>query len=319
MDPFIRRAARHLCDETYFIARSQPSLDIIRGMGLKGDLGTDTAWMARAAPKAWARQELERRVGWDGRVPLIGVAVVNPFWWPVRADPGRYLLGLRKASRQYHYAGWYFFGDSDKRRVLFRRYLAGIARAVDGLAEKHRAQVVVFGMEAVDLDACLGLQRLLRTPSHVFCSTEYDGHQLASLLQSLTLLVTSRYHARVLSMPAGVPSIAVSIDERLHNLYAESGHVEDYYMAAGDPLLEEKLSAALETLWANREQVSAEIRGMMPCYLDTLAGMGAAFRDFVRASFPQLPLCPEPTDRMGYLAPLGPELQALVEHVGEGS
>lgn len=308
MAPFIYRAARRLCDETYFVARTQASLDLIHDMGLEGELGTDTAWISAAAPGTWVRDELAKKIGWDGKKPLLGLAVINPFWWPVKADLGRALLGHRRTRPETHYAGWYFFSDSAQRRRLFKRYLASIAGAVDEFVDRRGVQVVILGMDAFDQDACTRLQKGLRTPAPIFSVMDYDGFQLTALLRSLTMLVTSRYHARVLSMPAGVPSVAISMDERLHNLLAESGHLQDYYLETDDLQLAGKLALALEKMWADRERVRTELLATMPRYLKTLAAMGATFRNFVNRKFPHFPLPPEPSTWLEYLPHVPPEL-----------
>jgi polysaccharide pyruvyl transferase WcaK-like protein len=301
MDPLIDRTARCLCDETLFIARSRPSLQLINAMGLEGILGTDTAWTVVPAPASWAKEELVRRTNWDGEQPLLGVAVINPFWWPVKADLMKYLAGGKRKNPQTHYAGWYFLQDSDERRALFHRYLSSIAEAVNTWTTNHHAQVVLFGMEALDQDACVRLQKQLRTPAPIFSAVYYDGYQLTALLRALSLLITSRYHARVLSMPAGVPSIAISMDERLRNLLAECGHLDDYYVEAGDPQLSPRLMAALEKLWTHRTEIHTAMQAMLPRYLHRVADMGQAFRDFVGTAFPQFPLPPLGPDWRDYL------------------
>ncbi len=315
MDPLIYRAAQQFCDETYFIARTRSSLDIIREMGFVGDLGTDTAWIAPSASQEWDQNELAAKADWDRQKPLVGVAVINPFWWPVKVNLGKYLSGEWKASPQYHYDGWHFFSDSPKRRTLFQQYLSSIARSVDSLAAKHQVQVVIFGMDALDRDACIQLEKMLRTRACIFGSMDYTNCQLAALLRNLTMLITSRYHARVMSMLVGVPSIAVSMDKRLYNLLAESGHLENYYLEADDSQLEEKLQAAMEKMWDNRDQVSAQILETIPYYLKTLANMGVAFRNFIKREFPLFPLPPKPPNCLGYLPPLNPELNAIVQQI----
>ena len=107
-------------------------------------------------------------------------------------------------------------------------------------------QVVIFGMEALDWDAINRLQGMLKTPAAIFSSKFYDGYQMLALLRTLSMLVTSRYHARVCSLPGGVPAIAVSMDERLFNIYQEAGQLADYYFTVEDPDLYEKLVPAME-------------------------------------------------------------------------
>jgi hypothetical protein len=56
---------------------------------------------------------------------------------------------------------------------------------------------------------------------------------MACLLRSLDLLVTSRYHAAVLSLAAGVPQVAVHHDTRLATLYSDLGLKEKWFMDSG--------------------------------------------------------------------------------------
>jgi polysaccharide pyruvyl transferase WcaK-like protein len=53
---------------------------------------------------------------------------------------------------------------------------------------------------------------------------------MTALLRSLDLLVTSRYHAAVLSLAAAVPQIAVGHDTRLDTLYRDLGLHEEWFL-----------------------------------------------------------------------------------------
>lgn len=317
MDRFIARMTRETCNRVHFIARTQPSLDIVRKMNLTGEKGTDTAWIFKPAPSAWAKSEYRRQLNWDTARPIVGVSVINPFCWPVKPDIKRFIKKDWLKNPMGHYKRWYFFSESDRRKKRFQSYLRGIATAVDAFARKQNAVVAIFGMEALDLFPCQQLQRRMQTPSHVFSSCDYDGYKMTSLLRNLSVLVTSRYHARVLSMPTGVPSIAISMDERLYNLMAESNHLQDYYIDTKEPHLDTRLAAALEKIWRHRDEVRKEILNTMPSYLRILAGMGMRFSAMVGQYFPQFPLKEDSDDWTRYLPPLDPELQEIVG-VGKG-
>jgi polysaccharide pyruvyl transferase WcaK-like protein len=296
MDPLVRQVASLLCRDTYFIARTEPSLKIIQEMGLKGHLGTDTAWTFPPAGRDRVRSELRRKAGWDGKRPIVGVAVIDPFCWPVKPS----LTGLASAAVtrnwESHFEKWYFFSSSEERSRLYRQYLDGIAQAVNRFQAAHGVQVVLIGMEALDLKACRDLRDRLDAPVRYFSSRDYDGYQMTGILHELSMLVTSRYHARVLSMTGGVPSIAVSMDERLYNVFQECGHVDDFYLKTDDPELGSRLFATMEKLWDSRDRVSGEIRDAVPRYLAQMADMGRFFRGFVQRSFPGITLGPEPAE-----------------------
>ncbi|MBN2495277.1 MAG: polysaccharide pyruvyl transferase family protein [Deltaproteobacteria bacterium] len=313
MDALVKKLAAWLCRDTYFIARTEPSLEIISQMGLRGHLGTDTAWPFPPGDPAWARQEIQSKTGWDGSKPLVGIAVINPFYWPVKPSLVRLAKAAATRNWDHHYEKWYFFSASEERERLYRSYIGGIADAVELFRRERDVHVIPIGMEALDLEPCTDLCKALGLPEHVFSSRFYDGYQLCSVLHSLGMLVTSRYHARVLSMTGSVPSVAVSMDERLYNIFQECGHLDDYYLSTDEPDLGRKLHAALEKLWTDRERVAGEIRASVPRYLKLMADMGEFFREFVQDAFPGIELAPPPADWKGYLPELHPGLQRILD------
>ncbi|MDD5748896.1 MAG: polysaccharide pyruvyl transferase family protein [Actinomycetota bacterium] len=319
MDDFLYEKVLKYCDQTYFIARDEPSLDIIQKAGFKVDLGVDTGWIFPPAPQEWAEKELKEKAGWDGKKPLLGLAVINPFCWPVYTSLSKFLrgYGIRHPEERYTAAPMTYFTFTKERREQLDRYLSNIAQATDEFVRRHDVHPIIIGMEALDDYPNSKFQKMLKTPAQIFCAKDYNGFQMVSFLRRLSMLITSRYHASVLSMPEGIPSIAVSMDERLYNIFEETDQLEDYYFKVDEPELSEKLIAAMEKLWKNQEKVREENIRRVPKYLKEIANMGVKFRNFVKENFPEFPLPPEPENWMGYLPPLYPELAEIVEKYGE--
>ena len=71
--------------------------------------------------------------------------------------------------------------------------------------------------------------------ARIFCSREYNASQMASILRRLKMLLTSRYHACVLSLAAKVPQIAVGHDLRLKTIYQDLGLFEDFFVEPDAP------------------------------------------------------------------------------------
>jgi polysaccharide pyruvyl transferase WcaK-like protein len=311
VDPRILKLIGGHFDETLFLARTRQSALQMAEYGYSARVGTDTAWVFEPAPKAWALAELNAKLGWTGDEPLVGVSVINPYWWPVRPDLKRFFSGARLTSPEYHYDRFYFMTDTQERRAKFRAYLEAVARCVNRLASELRCKVAVFGMEGLDLHPCQELSKLLEPGHHVFSSRQYDAYQVTALLRCLSILVTSRYHAHVLSIPAGVPAVAVSIDERLANLMEELGTHGTAYVRADDPDLQTRLDGAIQRIWTTRAAQREEILNSVAGYLGTMASMGRELRRFVAERFHGFPLPPEPMRASGYLPPLSDELVAL--------
>jgi polysaccharide pyruvyl transferase WcaK-like protein len=65
-----------------------------------------------------------------------------------------------------------------------------------------------------------------RERARIFSARQHDASQMTALLRSLGALVTSRYHASILSITAAVPQVAVAQDLRLRTLFDEMGLTE---------------------------------------------------------------------------------------------
>lgn len=311
MDDFVEKLASRMCDETYFIARTEASLKIIEGMGLKGHVGTDTAWTFKPADRDWISKELREKTGWDGKKPLVGIACIDPWSYPVKPNISKTIKAAWTHNWENHYEKVYFFAASE-RGGKYPAYLKGLADGINNFRKDHDVHPIIVGMDWTDLDACTDLQALVDGKPYIFSSRFYDGYQMTAALHSLSMLVTSRYHARVLSMTGGVPSIAVSLDERLYNIYNECGQLDDYYLKTDEPALGDKLLPMMEKMWADREQVSAHIRSQVPRYLKQVADMGKFFRGYVISKFAGIELEEEPSDWLGYLPELYDGLQKIV-------
>lgn len=313
MEGTIREYVQENCDETYFIARDQRSFDFVRDLGLKGELGVDTAWIFPSLKSEWAERDLKEK-GWDGKKPLLGVSVINPFAWPVYADFLKLLTGYGRRHPELHYDKYLFRRWSDEKEKLYEIYMDAFAHAVNQFTKRHDVQVLVFGMEALDWWPIHKLKDKLEKPAILYSSRDYDGYQITSLLRMLSMQVTSRYHACVLAMAAGVPTIGVSKDVRIENILGETGNIE-YLLKVDEDGLAEKLLDRMEKMWNEKESVRNKIIGQVPGYVKSIAIMGKKFRKLIEQNFPGIELPPEPADWRGYLPPLDPVTSELVKRI----
>ena len=255
LDGWLARLSSDLCRDTYFMVRTEESLRNLQALGLKGHVGTDTAWTFQTSEGvAWARQHL-MEAGWDGRKPLMGVAPLNPFCWPVRPSLWRWLKAVATRDFMQQYDKLYFFSDSMERRQQFERYLSAIASATNQYAEEHGAFVVILGMEQLDTRVCEQLVKSIRHPHVVFTSKTCNVFRMTGLLRQLNILLTSRYHASVLSMAHACPIVAVSIDARLNGVMHEVGLAEQYLHHASDTHLEGRIIASLKMADEHQEDI----------------------------------------------------------------
>ena len=315
MDAPLLEFVRRRCRQSLIICRNEPSRELLAGMGVRALGGTDTAWTFEPAPASRGAQLLQER-GWDGERPVLVVCPINPFWWPVKPDlvkAAAFALGGQ--FRAEHFQSIYFHQWSDRVAGRYDAYLSALARAVDAFAQEHGVFVAVAGTEMLDRDACERLSERLSEPAPVFVSDEHNMYDLVSVLRRASLMVSSRFHAMVSTMPAGVPSIGVTMDERIHNLMHDRGHT-DLLFRVEDEGLDERLLHAMRAAWRERERVCHEVLGFVPGQIRTMGEMGIAFSDEVQRVHPEFPQRDVPRTFEHFLPPLSAELQRLMAEVG---
>ena len=255
----------------------------MESLGLTGHVGTDTAWRYKDALDAEHTDALLKKAGWDGKKPLLGIAVMNPFCWPVRASFGKWVKGLITNTHDGQYDKWYYFSDSPARRRAFRHYIRSIAGAVNLFRQEQDFFPVLIGMERLDAQACRALKKALGIPCAAFLSGECSADIMSGVLLRLSLLVTSRYHAAVLSIRNSCPIAAVSIDERLDSLMRELALDRRALLHASDKGLADRLFLTLGNIYGGRKQIHMQLQRKCAQYQTKLDEMGIFLRDYLLA------------------------------------
>lgn len=284
MEPFLAKAAARLCKDTYFITRTQSSLAALKKLNLRGHAGTDAAWSYGGAINQKEAEELLRRQGWDGESPLLGLAVINPFCWPVRASLAKWLYGKVTGKLDGQYDKWYFFSDSPERREAYEGYIRAVAGAANEYMAETGAFPVLIGMERLDEAPCRELKERLNGTAAMFLSGNITADVMSGILRRLDMLVTSRYHAAVLSMEGGCPIVAVSMDERLDGIMRELGLDKDFLLSSYERNLQNRLVVALQTAHAEKSAIHKKIQTALPEYHRKLDDMGYFLRQYMRLS-----------------------------------
>jgi len=311
MDPLIRKMCARFCNNSLIITRNDESRTLLRELGVPTQLGTDTAWTFEPHPAEYAQETL-RRIGWDGKTPILVVCPINPFEWPVKASVAKLALhSVAGAYKESHYRGPYFHNSGPEADRAYQHYLTAIANAIDALRKKRNVFVILAATERLDARPCKRIsEKLGGVP--IVTSQEYDIYQLVSILRSCHMMVSSRYHGIVTSMPALVPSAGITMDERIRNLMRERGH-EDLLMNVDDADLEGRLFMALDKLATEGEQIADGIARTVVRNLKLMARMGVYLEEEVQRRYPEFPTRLGEWSWEDYLPPMSTGLRSLVE------
>ena len=315
MDPLLERFVTRACRESLIVCRNQESVERLAELGVPTAPGTDTAWTFTPQP-AESPEDLLRRSGWDGEAPLVIACPINPFWWPVQPEPARALREVLLGQRgETHYRSLYYHRYDERDRERQERYLDAFAEGVGTFARERGACVAVVGMERLDRTACEGLRARLG-PGPLLVSDTVDMDRLVAVLRRASWVVSSRYHAMVCSMPAGVPSLGVTMDERIRNLCAQRGQPE-LSVEVDDPELGERIFEGLRAGEARREEISAGILACVAREVRAQGRMGIVFEDRLVQRYPDFERREVPRTWEHYLPSLAPATRDLLERYPE--
>jgi polysaccharide pyruvyl transferase WcaK-like protein len=239
--PRNQRLVRRVASTTdLIVARSTAAAERLREWGVTAPI----EWTADNAFTYEPRPEDRQWAGaiWPEAQPPLGIAAVDFYRWPVVIRP------WGKAEDRYWWP--YYFSSSPERRSASADLARAYARLADRMIEDHDRPVALICMEELDEPIAAAIHREMANPdrARVFSSREHDASRMTALLRSLGVLVTSRYHASVLSLAGEVPQLAVGHDLRLRTLYAELGLEQEYFFTPDGHQVFDRLTEAVEGL-----------------------------------------------------------------------
>jgi polysaccharide pyruvyl transferase WcaK-like protein len=224
LKPVNARLVRRVASRTNLIVtRNRAAAGRLRAVGV-------TAPILSTADNAFTFQPREVDRGWVAREwpraasGVAGLAMVDFSLFPAVMRPW--------GPRELCYKWPYYFSSSPERTRSSEMLARGYASLADHVVESTGKAVALISMEQLDEALAERVLRRMRHPesARVFSARLYDASQMTCLLRGLDLLVTSRYHAAVLSLAAGVPQVAVHHDTRLATIYQDIGLKEKWFL-----------------------------------------------------------------------------------------
>jgi polysaccharide pyruvyl transferase WcaK-like protein len=188
---------------------------------------------------------------------FVGFAAVDFYLWPVV---------IRLWGRSEDLYRWpYYFSRSKSRKQRSDDLAAKWAGLADRMIKKHDKNVALICMEELDEPLAMNILSKMQHSenAHIFSSSDLNTSKMTGILQGLELLVTSRYHAAVLSLKSAVPQIAVAHDPRLKGLYNELEMDKKYlydYRTEKSSQIWNKINENADYLLENPEKVSSRLK-----------------------------------------------------------
>lgn len=273
---FNRRLVRREASKTsLIIARAAAAAERLRGWGVNTpiEVTADNAFTFVPDP---ADADLFDRLWPEAGSRIMGLALVDFYLFPVVMRP----WGPKEECYKWPY---YFSRTPDHCRAS-EELANSYAALADHLVREHGVSLALICMEELDerMAHKVHARMTCADQARIFSSREYNASKMTSILRSLDFLVTSRYHACVLSMAAQVPQIAVGHDLRLKSIYAELG-LPDLFVDARLPSRDADLGANLDRVLADPEPVRAALRRGYEEHLNKARCNRQLLQEFVQA------------------------------------
>ena len=126
------------------------------------------------------------------------------------------------------------------------------------------------------------------------------------------MLVSSRFHAIVTSMPGLVPSAGITMDERIRNLMNDRND-PDLFLEVDEEDLAEKILRIFHRLYDDGESIAEGIGRAIPRQLQLMGNMGIDFMDEVVKTYPEFPRKDLPKTWEAHLPPLPKVVSDILE------
>jgi len=223
-----RRVRREASKTDLIVARTQAAKERLEAIGVTApmEVSADNAFSFSMDP---ADAGFLRREWPDAGPRVAGMAVVDFYRWPVVIRP------WGRAEDLYKWP--YYFSRSRARREQSDALAADLAAVADHIVEGQDMGVALVCMEQLDepLARKVHAHMSYKDRARVFSSREHTASRMTAVLRDLDLLVTSRYHAAVLSLASRVPMVALGHDLRLRTLFEDLGIADRLFIEHCSP------------------------------------------------------------------------------------
>ncbi|MGE5532783.1 MAG: polysaccharide pyruvyl transferase family protein [Bacillota bacterium] len=269
---------REASKTSLILSRTHRAAERLEKWGVKApiEVTADNAFAFNPHP---TDEGLLKRV-WPQASNIVGIAAEDIYVWPVQ---------IRLWDRKEHCYRWpYYYTHSKSSREKSELLAKVLAAQADDIIRDHDKDIAFLSMEGLDAGFANKIQRLMKRVdrTRVFTSSDYNASQMTSILRSLDLLITSRYHAGVLSLPNQVPQTAIGHDLRIKDLYADL-EMSELFIDHEDPLRFWGLSNNVEDVFDNYESIKNKLKKGYEQYREREKRNPELLKAFLETHFPE--------------------------------
>ncbi len=260
------------------LARTSKAAERLRNWHVKApiEVTADNAFSFDPDP---ADEGLLKKV-WPEASFVVGMAAEDIYKWPAVIRPW--------GPKNFLYRWPYYYTHTRESQEKSELLADVLAVQADEVIEDYGTHVALLSMEGLDATFGKKIQSLMHhaDKTKIFTSNMYNASQMTSILRSLDLLITSRYHAGVLSLASQVPQTAIGHDLRIRDFYCDLG-IAELFVDHEDPNRYKLLSDNVATLFSQYDIIKAKLRQGYSQYREREKRNIQLFREFIKTNYPQ--------------------------------
>lgn len=260
------------------LARTQKAAERLQKFGVKApiEVTADNAFAFQPNPQD---KDLLKRI-WPEASNVVGIAAEDIYLWPVQIK-----LWDKK---EYCYRWPYYYQHSKECRQKSELLIDVLAVQADEIVEKYDKDIALLSMEGLDTAFTKKIQQHMKHAdrTRVFSSIQYNASQMTSILRSLDLLITSRYHAGVLSLPNHVPQTAIGHDLRIKDFYSDL-QIPELFVDHEDPNRYKALSDNVEKIFNYYDSIKLKLQKGYESYKEQEKRNAQLLTTFLEANYPE--------------------------------
>lgn len=257
----LARACKEINKTNLIIVRNNAAAERLKKWGINRpiEVTADSAFTFNPDP---AFEGIMNDAWPEAKGKIIGFSMIDFYCWPVVMR----LFGKREDCYKWPY----YFSRTKVKKIISAELARKFAAEIDRIVLKYNSYIALICMEELDEPFAKQVQSFIinKNKTKIFSSSQYNASQMTYLLRNLNLLVSSRYHACILSMEAAVPMIAIGHDLRLKELFGELDFEEGLFISHKDEKLFELLSSYVDKLFKNPKPAREKIIARYDSYLE---------------------------------------------------
>lgn len=263
------------------MTRTKQAAEIIKSWGVENNIiiNTDTAFSYKDEGKNFYN-ELQRAYGLDPNRPTVAIAFKDFFYFPVDINLRKFFKGEKK----YKFSTIYYHNWNNQIEEKSTDFKKMIATLINEIQTEYNYNVILVAMEGMDEEPTTGINLYTNNLIPIFSSNQYNAQQISSILRNVQYLITTRYHALVLSMKGSIPTIAISHDERLESLMEELNFKNELYFdydKYDSQELKQRLTNAFKYIHTNKDQVINRLNVELKNYISLANNNQHEFKSFL--------------------------------------